>query len=375
MALTSKLKSFFKAKVLLVLALVFTVIGYSFYDPHDPVIIDPRYTDIVGTKEYPLFELVMRYKTKKNGARRISWSKDGSRFAHTGSGPYTIWSRGGELLYENLYKSSGASAPISHDGKKLYLSRLIGPIDIVDIESNTLVNTIPHPDFGYLRPHVDYSALSEDGQYLIAAFSDFTIAVYDTSDWSLKHHIKDDYINATIAISPNNQHLAVGDASGQISIWDYISGKLIHKFKAHKSAVKSLNYNVDGSLLAVGAITPRKGKIPNRIIDIDALRNEGLVSVWSTRNWQRTTAVSEDSFRITFVYSVEVNPEDTIILNGSKRGFLQIHDMKNGQLIQQLPVDSVVQSMKFSPDGQCLAAVSFESVFLWKVVHRSIGKE
>lgn len=61
----------------------------------------------------------------------------------------------------------------------------------------------------------------------------------------------DDYIN-TVKFSPDGRQLAVGDASGQVVVWDVGSGRLASRAAGHRGAVLTMGWHPEGRFLGTG---------------------------------------------------------------------------------------------------------------------------
>lgn len=358
------------ATVLLTLMVAGGAVGYAFYDPYEPV-IDPRYTKQVGRDTLPRFELIQERAVTRRPAKQIIWSQDGSFFVQTGmTRDYTVWSRDGHLISEGRV-GAGTGAALSPDGKYLFRSSGaqigFGKILQVDLAKREIVKTIDvqSPRKGL----ADAIAVSPDGKRLLAMFLDGTVAVFDTANWQLQEWLKTgrSFDIRTLAVSPDNRHVAGGTLDGKIYVWDYLTGQLVHAFQAQTGYVHSLVYGAAGRLLYSGGDATRVSFDP-KTGTRTWLRDADLVRVWRVSEWNKTLGITEGMDGKRAIHALGVSPNGSVIAVGTERRFLRLYEASSGNLYQKLPVDFVVESVRFSPDGRYLAAATDFSVFLWKAV-------
>jgi WD40 repeat protein len=70
-----------------------------------------------------------------------------------------------------------------------------------------------------------------------------------------------------LASSPNETHIAVGYADGNVKIFDITSTENVCTFSGHKSAITALTFDQDGTRLASGS------KVCIHILDLEANLN------------------------------------------------------------------------------------------------------
>ncbi len=115
-----------------------------------------------------------------------------------------------------------------------------------DIRTGTEIASLQHPT------GVQEVVFSPDGKCL-ATSSEINVNLWDIKTWK-KNVTLEDVRAESFVFSPNNSLLAVGGRgrNAKIEIWDVETTKLIVEFSGHKSAVESVAFSPDGTLLASG---------------------------------------------------------------------------------------------------------------------------
>lgn len=82
---------------------------------------------------------------------------------------------------------------------------------------------------------------NEDGTVLYTISKDKSLAVLDTQNSAVKHHIKDAHESPIFSFSPIDEFLcATGDDDGTVKIWDLRKKKSVFDFKCGEQTVTSL---------------------------------------------------------------------------------------------------------------------------------------
>ena len=164
---------------------------------------------------------------------------------------------------------------------------------------------------------------------------------------------------STLVFSPNSRWIAGGSGDGTIGIWDAGTGKLIHKFKAHKASVWKVDFSpdskwilsvsLDGTGFLQNLVHPDQAPIP--------LEGSGTSPIYAasfspdTEDDGYTFATGNADKQIQ-LWKTHYNDNDNL---SSDNHPLEGHD------------DSV-STLAFSRDGQNLASGSLDgTVRLWDV--------
>ncbi|WP_448528982.1 WD40 repeat domain-containing protein [Raineya sp.] len=89
--------------------------------------------------------------------------------------------------------------------------------------------------------------------YLLAANADGSVQMIDIENWRIQHTFLDSMLSArSLALHPENRHLAVGYSDYHIRVFDVKQKKRLYEWQAHKNSVFSLMYSPCGKYLISG---------------------------------------------------------------------------------------------------------------------------
>jgi hypothetical protein len=143
------------------------------------------------------------------------------------------------------------------------------------------------------------------------------------------------------AFTPDGRHLATGDKTGHVAIWEVLSGKQVGTLEApvmytwdpvqrrHSiGGIRSLAFSPDGGSLAVGGM----GKVGN----IDHLEGKARVEVFNWHKGQRTHEFPGDRFS-GLVNRLLFHPQGDWLLGagGANDGFLMFFNLQAKKVIRQ----------------------------------------
>ncbi|WP_341530191.1 NB-ARC domain-containing protein [Nostoc sp. UHCC 0302] len=190
----------------------------------------------------------------------------------------------------------------------------------------------------------------------------------------------------SVDLSPDGQTIAVGDANGNIYLWNISTAQLLGIFSGHKGWVWSVAFSPDGRTLASSSSDSSV-----RLWDIQSgsclqVLTEHKGCVWSvsfSADGQQLASCSDDKtvrlwnlqgqcLRVLkghtqSVYSVHFAPDEQTLASSSSDTTIRIWDVSNGKCLSILQGHtSGVRCVRYSPDGQLLASGCRDgSIQLW----------
>lgn len=192
-----------------------------------------------------------------------------------------------------------------------------------------------------------------------------------------------------VAVSPNGQYIAAGDASNQIRLWRVSDGQLLLNCQGHSDWVRSVVFGAEGKTLISGSDdqTIRCWDIQSghcsKILSSPASRfaslalgadgrtlvssgEDGIVRLW---NLETSECVKTFEGHTQQIWSVALSPDGNAIASGSEDQTLRLWDIRTGQCLNLFEGHTNwIQSVAFSPDGQMLVSGSHDrTAKLWDV--------
>ncbi len=193
-----------------------------------------------------------------------------------------------------------------------------------------------------------------------------------------------------LVFTSDAQRLVTGSGSGNISLWDVLSGELITTLTGNSGRITSVALSLDDTVMAAGsgdgavktwilaqgnefaspntleAIGPKINALTFHPIDPNLLFSgdqEGAVRVWDLAEQANILTLEDNIDRIV---SLSVN-NDGYVAAGSYDATIRIWSTENGQLNNLLKGHNfVVSDVAFSPDGMLLASASYdETIKIW----------
>jgi len=148
----------------------------------------------------------------------------------------------------------------------------------------------------------------------------------------------------TVVFSPSGKWIALGMENGQVSIWDFVTGRRSCLLHEHSVAINALCFSHNGLLLASG------GK-------------DNLIVLYDVRRGEPTLLEGHRSE----VRGLAFAPDDKTLVSTSDDGTIRFWSMANYQVALTLAHDGgPVSSVAFSPDGNLMATSGNDgTVRLW----------
>jgi WD40 repeat protein len=240
-----------------------------------------------------------------------------------------------------------------------------------------------------------------DGTMIAVALDNATIQLRSVDDLSIVDRLEQPGAVNSLSISPDGKRLAAGvaDADGDggvVYVWDIDSHELLLEFWAHPYSVPSMDFSLDGSLLATGAVDrsvkvwnsqtgnliqtlPQNGQgttvkfspdgsflasgLCSESISLDC--QKGSIMLWDLASWQISKILTGPN---DWVDGVAFSPNTDILVGASRDGFIYFWRLSDGILLHTIGAHSSgVEAVSFSSDGNFIASGSFGSAKIWSV--------
>ena len=137
----------------------------------------------------------------------------------------------------------------------------------------------------------------------------------------------------SLAITPDGQKIISGGQDATIRLWDFATGRELHKFVGHDGPVYRLVVMSDGKRLV-------------SIADKDL-----AVKIWDLERLELISSLAPNSAHIT---SLAVSPDKRFIVTGGDDGKARFWDVDRGVLLRTIEHDRPIYTMMISPDGRYL---------------------
>jgi len=293
----------------------------------------------------------------------------------------------------------------SPDGKYIAVTSLsiVGGIGIWDVEKQQLVTSMQKPS--------DAIEFSPDGRYLVAGTR--PVSMWDVKTWSYIRDLvdPDDLIGSgadaqhpqsmsisSISFSPDGGTVAVSyDRPGHgitIRLFESATGKLIRRVEAEGITATGMVFSHDGKKLWGTQNYSTGERTPNGL-PVTYLEEHYEIGIWDAFSGNKLNTIKDVHVMIPMAFAASA--DDSILATGSWTGNRQdtrnmktgefrtvinkdpirLWDANTGHLLRELPVESYVFSLDFSPDGRFLVScqgadpATQDSIWLWDV---STGK-
>ncbi len=277
---------------------------------------------------------------------------------------------------------SGARMSWSPDGTKLALSDQ-QTVQIIDGSTRQRLHTLP-PFEGF----VNDIKWSPDGTKLAVA-TQSEVQIWE-QPWRVGDakrilsipaptlNIDLDYGISTLAWNPNsNRNQLLGVTPPSVTVWDTLTGQIVHTFPPDPGELLSAAWNPDGTKVALGEITgiihvynfvTDEYEAGARVFDryaifsiawnadgtrIAAGTGSGHIELFVIDNFVTNNATIYTSNQD--IVTVAWNPNNHLVASGSVDGHLAVWDTRTTQPLLEIQHDGAIPSVAWSPDGTQLA--------------------
>ncbi|NET02763.1 MAG: hypothetical protein F6K61_19890 [Sphaerospermopsis sp. SIO1G1] len=151
----------------------------------------------------------------------------------------------------------------------------------------------------------------------------------------------------SVAFSPDDKYLAMGDIDGRVKIWNPKKEREILTFIGHSNSVMSVAWSPDSLTLASGS-------------------DDKTVKLWDINTGKCVKTFLGHS---SYLYSVDWSPNGSTLASGSADKTVKLWDIHTGKCVRTfLGHSDHILSVAWSPDGSTLASGGYDkTIKLWDV--------
>ncbi len=271
----------------------------------------------------------------------------------------------------------------SPDGNTLVTGYYDGNIDLWDVATGELRKTItPHPSIAYwdesaghwrhnfsrFRRFATSVSFSPDGTILAAGIDNGTIEFWNATTGEFHkildghHETIDNPAEMGVSFSNDGTTLASTSKYSEVHLWDVATGKLRKTLGRQSGGTESVSFSPDGNTMAT-------------------YNSYGTIHLWNVATYELIQTFEkpvELIDQINLNANITFSPDGSTIVTYShntisRKRALYLWDVPTGTIRDILNGPySCVEHMSYSPDGNTLAVLTNQGVFIWDVIKREI---
>jgi WD40 repeat protein len=203
----------------------------------------------------------------------------------------------GKTFEMNGHKGKIKSLVFSFDSKQIYSAALDGKVLKWEIAART------YTDVTTGLTQITSIDISYNGKYLAGVKSDGTAVVWDPGKISDNFSIPTDGKNIKVVrFNPDKNVLALGDAEGNVELWDITLRKKISEVKAHTAGINDIRFNTKLNQMATAG-------------------GDKIIKIYNTRDLSDLTdppVTLSDSEG--FIFVIEFSQDSRTIIAGTSGG-------------------------------------------------------
>lgn len=255
-------------------------------------------------------------------------------------------------------------ATFSPDGE------IVATVDKTDLSSGKYAINIAQTNDGSLRySTVGYPvyglAFSPDSKILAASCNDGVRLLQVANGQLLRTFEGNQFFS--VVFSPDGQNLASGGAEGKVRVWRVSDGSLLHTYVVDKW-ITSVAFSMNGEVLAAGTAS-NIGFVRRS----EASTENSAIVLFRLKDHQQLTPLA---VRTSGVLSLAFSGDGQVLASGDADGFVRLWRLGDSTLLKSIHIESnlkapseiqtSVNDLSFSPDGQMLAVAGDRKLLLLK---------
>lgn len=191
-------------------------------------------------------------------------SPDNTRHAEdTGAGFIIVYSSDvGEQIAEKRIGTGARRLLFSNDGERIIVETWTRDWGTTIFDWNIRtdqINVLPYEEYGSSRSYLSHIAISADDEWLAVADVDNHVRIFDLSNMTLIHNLRYSGVAHALSFSPDSTKLVSGSETfvgltehgwdNSIFVWDTASFALETELNGHQARVRGLDFSSDGRYL------------------------------------------------------------------------------------------------------------------------------
>jgi WD40 repeat protein/serine/threonine protein kinase len=284
------------------------------------------------------------YKGHRGRVRVVAFSRDGVVASGSGDNEVRVW----------LSQPIPVNAPLVLGGHRDVATQAVFTPDnrYVLSGSGTLFGAFPEEarmllwdwesgalirEFSGHSDSITSVAVSPDGSTALSASRDGTVMLWDlASGEALRTFVGHDDWVWSVVYSPDGTQALSASRDTTLILWDVATGDVVRRFVGHDEWVNAGVFSPDGS-------------------QIISASDDGRVIVWDAASGEPLKALSGHTGP---VHDVAISPDGRTILSGSSDQTALLWDAASGEVLASLFMNSAVNGVGYSGDGQTLLTVT-----------------
>jgi WD40 repeat protein len=193
---------------------------------------------------------------------------------------------------------------------------------------------------------VSSAAFSPDGNYIVTARSDGTVAVFDAHTGKLEQTLSGNTNAVTsTAFSPNGEWIVgTTEFDNTVWIWDTVTRTLRQRLKTHTAGITTAVFDADSTRLVTASL-------------------DGTIIIWNVALWTLERQIGGWGISVD---NATFNSEGDEVLGVGHDGTVRVWDVRTGEFLREL-TRKIRSSAVFSADGKWIVTTDTEhDPILWE---------